>query len=219
MRLHSTAIVCACALLTIATAGLLTRKPVQAQGAKPAPAFRPEYTQDGKLVEPANYRQWVYLTSGFDMTYRAPNPNPGDNSVFDNVFVNPDAYASFLETGTWPDKTVMVLEIRKARSTGEPLVKGGRFQSTELAGIEVHVKDSARFHRGGSEGTWGFFDVNLKDGTGQAFPPEATCFSCHQAHAAVDTTFVQFYPTLLPLAEKKGTLSDAYRSDHNPAAP
>jgi hypothetical protein len=26
----------------------------------------------------------------------------------------------------------------------------------------------------------------------------------------VDTTFVQFYPTLLPIAQKKGTLSDAY---------
>jgi hypothetical protein len=26
----------------------------------------------------------------------------------------------------------------------------------------------------------------------------------------VDTTFVQFYPTLLPLAQKKNTLSPAY---------
>jgi aspartate oxidase len=26
----------------------------------------------------------------------------------------------------------------------------------------------------------------------------------------VDTTFVQFYPTLLPVATKKGTLSAAY---------
>jgi hypothetical protein len=27
----------------------------------------------------------------------------------------------------------------------------------------------------------------------------------------VDTTFVQFYPTLMPIAEAKGTLSEAYR--------
>jgi hypothetical protein len=26
----------------------------------------------------------------------------------------------------------------------------------------------------------------------------------------VDTTFVQFYPTLLPVAQKKGTLSPGY---------
>jgi aspartate oxidase len=29
----------------------------------------------------------------------------------------------------------------------------------------------------------------------------------------VDTTFVQFYPTLLPLARKKGTLSKEYLKD------
>ena len=40
-----------------------------------------------------------------------------------------------------------------------------------------------------------------------------SCYSCHEQHAAVDTTFVQFYPTLLKLAEKKGTLSEAYKKE------
>jgi len=39
-----------------------------------------------------------------------------DHSTFDNVFVNPEAYRSFLNTGTWPDKTVMVIEGREAAS-------------------------------------------------------------------------------------------------------
>jgi hypothetical protein len=38
-------------------------------------------------------------------------------------------------------------------------------------------------------------------------PISADCYSCHAAHAAVDTTFVRFYPTLLPIARSKGTLS------------
>jgi hypothetical protein len=29
----------------------------------------------------------------------------------------------------------------------------------------------------------------------------------------VDTTFVQFYPTLLPIAKAKGTLSAAYQKE------
>jgi hypothetical protein len=29
----------------------------------------------------------------------------------------------------------------------------------------------------------------------------------------VDTTFVQFYPTLLPIAKTKGTLSAAYQKE------
>ena len=44
-------------------------------------------------------------------------------------------------------------------------------------------------------------------------PEKADCYACHQSHAAVDTTFVQFYPTLLPLAEAKGTLSATYRAE------
>ena len=31
------------------------------------------------------------------------------------------------------------------------------------------------------------------------------CYACHDAHAAVEHTFVQFYPTLIPVAKAKGT--------------
>jgi hypothetical protein len=41
-------------------------------------------------------------------------------------------------------------------------------------------------------------------------PRSPECYSCHAAHAAVDTTFVQFYPTLLPIARSKGTLSGTF---------
>ena len=48
-------------------------------------------------------------------------------------------------------------------------------------------------------------------------PRSAECYSCHAEHAAVDTTFVQFYPTLLPLAASKGTLSPSYLKENAPA--
>src|SRR5947209_20235294 len=64
-----------------------------------APASGPEYTSDAQLKLPENYREWVYLTSGFDMSY---NPaGSADHHMFDNVFVNPEAYRSFLQTATW----------------------------------------------------------------------------------------------------------------------
>ena len=69
---------------------------------------------------------------------------------------------------------------------------------------EVHVKDDARF-----PGKWAFFAFGDGD-TGTLVPTTADCYSCHAAHGAVDTTFVQFYPTLLGLAKAKGTLSPAY---------
>lgn len=169
-----------------------------------ASANVPTYTKDGELVPPLQYREWVYLTSGLDMSY-APKQS-ADMSMFDNVFVNPEAYQAFVATGSWPDKTVMVLESRGAASKGS-INKSGHFQSGAVMGIEVHVKDESRF-----PGKWAFFDV-ANESKATLIPQSAPCYSCHADHAAVDTTFVQFYPTLLPIAQKKGTLSANYLKD------
>lgn len=168
------------------------------------------YTSDGQMKMPENYRQWIYLSTGFDMSY-----NPGlasmDHHMFDNVFVNPEAYKSFRETGTWPDKTVMVLEARMAEAKGS-INQKGNFQGTDLMGLEVHVKDEARF-----PGKWAFFGFD-EGKTAKMIPTTASCYSCHAEHGAVDTTFVQFYPTLLPIAKTKGTLSAPYLKETTSSA-
>jgi hypothetical protein len=174
----------------------------------------PAYAPNGDLLPPANYREWIYLTSGIDMSY-SPKAMDMGHSMFDNVFVSPAAYRSFLAAGTWPDKTVLVLEVREARSKGS-INQAGHFQGTNLMDFEVHVKDEARF-----PGKWAFFSFDSPTGNGTLIPQGAPCYSCHLAHAAVDTTFVQFYPTLLPLATQKGTLSAAYHKEeaaHSAAA-
>jgi hypothetical protein len=165
-----------------------------------APKSFPGYADDGRMKFPAQYREWIYLSSGIDMSY---SPMSMDHSVFDNVFVNPESYRSFLETGTWPDKTVLVLEVRGAQSKGS-INQAGHYQSADVMGIEAHVKDEARF-----PGKWAFFDFEDRV-SGKMVPTGAACYSCHAQHAAVDTTFVQFYPTLLEIAKTRGTLSPAY---------
>lgn len=174
--------------------------------ARAASADAPSYAANGDMLPLPNYREWIYLTSGLDMSY-APKASATDHSTFDNVFVNRAAYESFLATGAWPDKTVMVLEVREARSKGS-INQRGHFQATDLMGFEVHVKDEARF-----PGKWAFFDFDSPQKNGTLIPQGAPCYTCHAAHGAVDTTFVQFYPTLLPLAQKKGTLSDGFLKD------
>lgn len=171
----------------------------------PAPANGPEYTSDAQLKLPENYRQWVYLTTGFDMSYSA-GAMAMDHHMFDNVFVDPESYKVFTETGTWPDKTMLVLEVRKAEGKGS-INQRGNFQGTERMGLEVHVKDEARF-----PGKWAFFGFD-DNKTAKMTPTGATCYSCHLDHGAVDTTFVQFYPTLLPIAKSKGTLSAGYAKE------
>ena len=184
------------------------RTPATKQPAPAAAADVPTYTDDGRLIFPANYREWIYLTSGLDMSY-APRFGGGmGHSMFDNVFVNPTAYKAFLHTGTWPDKTMLVLEVRGAGSNAS-INKFGHFQTTEIMGTEVHVKDDRL------PGKWAFygFDDPTAKPTTKPFPHEMDCYSCHEQHGAVDTTFVQFYPTLIKLAEQKSTLSPSYKAE------
>ena len=200
-----TAAVLVCFLGAVLAIGLLSREGgvVRAKaGGEPA------YAANGDLLPPANYREWIYLSTGIDMSY-SPKAGMQNHSMFDNVFVNPEAYRSFLATGTWPDKTVMVLEVRGAESKGS-INQRGHFQGTEVMGFEVHVKDEARF-----PGKWAFFDFDSPTKNGTLIPEKAPCYTCHAAHGAVDTTFVQFYPTLLPLAKEKKTLSASYLRDES----
>jgi hypothetical protein len=165
-----------------------------------AAAGGPRYTADGQLQRPDDYREWIYLSSGLGMTY-GPAADGGPPR-FDNVFVSPDAYRAFLKTGAWPDGTMFALEVRHAATEGS-INKGGHFQEG-VASLEIHLKDEARF----PTTRWAFFAFGKPEQTSaKAFPPKSRCQECHAKHGAVDQTFVQFYPTLLPVARARGTVT------------
>ena len=165
----------------------------------------PEFNSDGKLMRP-KYREWIYLSSGLGMTYSAEAKS---EASFDNVFVSPASYREFLNTGRWPEKTMFVLEIRQAASHGS-INQGGHFQS-DLIAIEAEVKDSAKY-----PDKWAFFsfgDTPGKPGTtARMIPNGSVCQTCHGKNAAVENTFVQFYPTLIDVARKNGTLKASYEA-------
>ena len=106
--------------------------------------WAPTYTASGDLVAPKDYREWIYLTTGMDMSYTPKTAGMENHSTFDNIFVNPEAYRGFVATGTWPDHTVMILEARDAASKGS-INESGHFQSGGALDLEFHVKDEARF--------------------------------------------------------------------------
>jgi hypothetical protein len=193
------------ALVGFGAAGHVPRSPAAVAA---APAEQLAYTSDGKIVFPTDYRSWVYLTTGLAMSY-SPRTQPNGSPFFDNVFVTPDAYRTFVDTGHWPDKTMFVIEVRASRDKGS-ITKSGRFQG-DVAGYDVEVRDDARFPD--EKWKWTAFDAPDKAGAiapAAAFPKTAACFQCHNANAAVDKSFVQFYPTLLPIARAKHTLNAAY---------
>jgi len=174
----------------------------------------PAFTREGELVRPADYREWVYVTSGLGMTYgsgQAPSTRP---PLFDNVFVTREAYREFMRSGTWPEKTMLILELRRGEENVS-INKGGRTQGA-VTGLEAAVKDRKRFPEGG----WGYFSFDRKEGLADraaVLPRTASCYGCHQTHGAVDNTFVQFYPTLHEVAKRFGTVKPAPEPGPPPA--
>jgi hypothetical protein len=162
----------------------------------------PQFTPDGQLMLPKNYREWIHLSSGLGMTYGPAAQADHGNPMFDNVFVNPAAYRAFLEKGRWPDRTMFILEVRRSIGNGS-INNGGHYQGDVMA-LEASVKDEARFPQ-----KWAYFGFGRGD-KATPLPITSACNSCHNQNAAVENTFVQFYPTLLEVATQKGTLNPRY---------
>jgi hypothetical protein len=160
-------------------------------------AEQPQFTSDGKLQIPANYREWVYLSSGLGMTYPQERTSAKN---FTNVFAEPTAYREFLKTGKWPEGTMLAMEVRKGETKGS-INLDGNFQGAHLS-TELTVKDSKRFKKDG----WEYFMFSPTATTAAGIGERGGCNVCHNKNAAVENTFVQFYPTLLEVARAKGTL-------------
>jgi len=168
-----------------------------APAAAAPPSTGPQYTAKGELIPPPDYRDWVFLTSSLDLNYAPGQPK---THVFDNVFVDPASWAAFKKTGHWPDKTVMVRE-NLVGGAETSIAKAGQFQTEHNLGLELHVRDDARF-----KGGWGFFATDGKPAA--LIPYQADCYSCHEQHGSSQSTFTQFYPTAKPIAHKAGNYAE-----------
>lgn len=168
------------------------------------PATEPQFDSAGNLLRPGGYRRWVFLSSGFGMSY---SKGSNDNPQFTNVFVNPTSYEYFEANGKWPDNTIFVLEEYDSTSRGS-INQSGSYQE-RLAGLVVEVKDAKRF-----PDKWGYFLFGADRKTAAAVAPSKNdCWNCHEEHGTVDHTFVQFYPEALKIARAKG----AVKPSANPA--
>ena len=175
----------------------------------PAPETRssdPQYDAKGDLKRPTEFHTWVFVGANIGLKYartvdkimpREEN-RPKDYPVgdFHNVYINPEAYDEYVKTGKFPEKTVLVLDVYKARP-GEPknVVAEGLFPA-EQTGIVVAVKNSAR--PDGSTSDWAYYEFPVDTPMpppARAFPDKA-CYDCHLEHASDDNVWVQFYPVL-----------------------
>jgi hypothetical protein len=185
-------IVLCSALALIACVALFAAEPDQKMP-------KPQYDDKGQLVRPADYREWMFLSAGYGMNY---SPAPGSHEMFTNVFVQRWAYDEFVNSGKWPEQSMFVIDERDAASRSS-INQKGHYQ-TDLMGLAVEVKDSGR-----NPDKWAYYGFEADGKTAGAMPHGNGCWSCHDAHAAVEHTFVQFYPTLKTVAKKLGTYNES----------
>lgn len=175
----ASAVVAAGALL--GTDSLGQRKAAAASGIEAA-----RFESDNALHRPTGYDDWVFLGASMGLTYFGNEPDPEDPGLFSSVYMAPEAYRSFMETGVFPDGTMFVKEVHDTVSAD------GGFSMGELLGLEVHIKDAARFPENG----FNFYFFGGDAEIAPAMPEDNICVSCHQERAAHDNVFTQFYPKL-----------------------
>lgn len=160
---------------------------------------RPQYLGSGELVRPEGYREWVFVGASLGLSYNENERQDGPG-LFHHVYIQPEAYRHYVDHGTFPEKTMLVMENYRPGSKTSPNLHG-HFEE-RFAGMEVALKDSERFAEG-----WAYFNFSTREGppkpSARAFP-KAACYDCHAEHGADDNVFVQFYPVLREVMEKQG---------------
>ena len=186
----------AVAILPALTAAAEETAPADA----PSGMVTPQYNGEGHLILPTNYRTWIFVGSSIGLSYFGEKA-PGGPGIFHHIYMQPESYQHYLDTGKFADKTMLVMENyspgNKEKNTAGALTEGKEFDvlhglfEDKRVGLEVALKDEDRFEEG-----WAYFNFSSAKGlkeTSASFP-KAVCWSCHNTHGADDNVFVQFYP-------------------------
>lgn len=152
------------------------------------------YDREGNLARPRGYRSWTYV--GAPLTPNDMNDGKAAFPEFHSVYIDPESYAAYKESGRWRDGTMLVKELVSVG--GKVATSGKGYFMGEFLGLEVALKSAERFPR--EAGNWGYFRFTDEEGgpvhdKASALPASA-CAACHTATAADDSVFTQHYPVL-----------------------
>jgi cytochrome P460 len=167
--------------------------------AQSGPAWGPEWTAAGDLVLPRGYHAWVFL--GSPLTPNALNEGQAGFPEYHNVYVQSEPLEIYRETGEWPEGTILLKELQLTLPSENP--DGSRHEASGRGffpgprnGIDISVKDSARFK---DTNGWGFFNFGHHAppyAKTAAVQPEEACAGCHIANAT-QMVFSKFYAPIL----------------------
>ena len=148
----------------------------------------PEYDSSGALIRPKDFENWMFVGSNIGMSYSTEeSKGPGE---FHNVYTQREAYAEYVKTGKFPEKTMFVLA-EYAPQQKVSINKNGYFEGY-LSGMAASVKNHERFPEG-----WAYYAFDsVAAGAKAKASLKPMCFECHDQHADDDHVFVQFHAVL-----------------------
>src|SRR5215813_1291789 len=161
--------------------------------------YLPEYTKEGDLVLPKNWRTWVYV--GSPLTPDALNNGKANFPEYHNVYIEPGSYEIYKKTGQFPEGTIFFKELQRALKP-EQFPDGSRTEPSgrgyfpgAMNGADVTVKDTKRYP---DTGGWGYYNFNHSEPKAPTakLKPKTECAFCHIASAKKDEVWTQFYREL-----------------------
>lgn len=163
---------------------------------RPVPA---RFTEQGELMRPRDYRTWVFI--GAPLTPNDMNNGHAAFPEFHNVYLDPQSYEHYRQTGEFRDGSVIVKELVSVATRSAP--SGNGYFEGEFLGLEAMVRDRGRF--ADEPGNWGFFRFTDEEAaargelgnlrTTATVNRTVSCASCHTA-GGQDYVFTQYYPVL-----------------------
>ena len=177
---------------------------VLGSGKSAAHTYKPEFNAKGELMLPKNHvwREWPYV--GSLVTPHALNDGNAPFPEHHIVYVEPVTWAHYKKTGKFREGAVLVKELTLIRapdgankdgSTDE--VSGTGYFMGEFSGFEVTIKSKKLYPD--EPGNWAYYTFGHKPEPYDAATkrqPTKNCNVCHDASAAEDFVFSQFYPGL-----------------------
>jgi len=173
-------------------------------------AYTPAFTDDKALKIPDGkiWREWPFV--GGLVTPNALNGGEAGFPEHHMIYIDPVSWAHYKKTGEFREGTVLAKELTLVRapdganengSTDE--VSGTGYFMGEYSGFEITIKSKKLYPD--EPGNWAYYTFGHQpepyNATARQQPAEA-CNGCHEASAAEDFVFTQFYP-VLRAAKKK----------------
>lgn len=198
--LTSGTVVVAIAILSASTG------PTKSQDA----TYTPEFTSDKMLKIPNGkiWREWPFV--GGLVTPNALNDGNAPFPEHHIIYIDPVSWDHYKKTGKFREGTVLAKELTRVRapdgankdgSTDE--VSGAGYFMGEYSGFEITIKSKKLFPK--EPGNWAYYTFGHKpepyNSAAKKQPTEA-CNACHEAAAAEDFVFTQFYPVLRAAKQK-----------------